>query len=405
MIDTQMEQIKTNDKRQIELVEFKENYFYVAGFSNVGVVLTTEGVVVIDTSINREHAKSIYNQIREKTDLPIRYLIYTHGHMDHVNSAIVFKEEKTEIIAHENVKERFYKYEKLIGHRKRIGSVQFADLTTGAKSYDFIYPDIAFQSEYEFQLGGKTFKITHGKGETNDHCFVHIPEDDVVFCGDFFIWSFPNIGNPLKEVRYEREWYESLEKIQATNPAYLIPGHGDMFTDKAEIQKALQDVIDCLRFVHEEVAYHMNKGNSLEKMLDVIELPEHLEKSEYITPSYGCLMFAIKGTYRRYTGWFDGNPTNLQPAKQSNVAAELLNLITDENKVIERVKQLVAEGDYQMAMHLIDVVVQGSTSAEANKIKADITKKLAETNDNFIMRNIYNELANKLNAQLEGEGE
>lgn len=404
MLDKQMEQIKTNEKKQIELVEFKENYFYVAGFSNVGIVVTTEGVVVIDTSINREHAKTIYNLIREKTELPIRYLIYTHGHMDHVNSAIVFKEKGTKVIGHENVKERFYKYEKLIDHRKRIGSVQFADLTTGAKGYEFIYPDITFHSEYEFQLGGKTFKVVHGKGETNDHCFIHIPEDDVVFCGDFFIWSFPNIGNPLKEVRFEREWYESLEKIQATKPAYLVPGHGDMFTDKAEIQKALQDVIECLKFVHDEVTDHMNKGTSLEEMLEMIKLPEHLAKSEYITPSYGSLMFAIKGTYRRYTGWFDGNPTNLQPAKQSRVAEEMLNLIADENKVIERVKQLSADGDYQMAMHLLDVVVQGSTNLEANKMKADLTNKLAETTDNFIMRNIYKQLANKLTAQLERKG-
>jgi alkyl sulfatase BDS1-like metallo-beta-lactamase superfamily hydrolase len=400
MLDTQMNNVFDNNTDNIQLIEFKKDFFYVPGFCNVGVVLTSEGVVVIDTGINKDHAERIYNQIRKRTELPIRYIIYTHGHMDHVNSTKVFKESSTVVIAHENVIERFRKYEILKEHRHRIGSVQFDNKTTTAKSYDFTYPDIIFHKEHEFSLGEKTFQIIHGKGETDDHCFVYIPEENVVYSGDFFIWSFPNIGNPLKEVRYEREWYETLVKIKEKQPDFLVPGHGEIFENKDTIQSALQDVIACLRFVHDEVIHYMNKGTSLEEMLDVIKLPERLERSEYIQPHYGCLMFAIKGTYRRYSGWFDGNPTNLQPAKQKEVAKEILSFVSDPTMILDRCKQLRNNGEYQMALHLIDLLVFGSNDAEAQQLKADLTKKLSETNENFIMRNIYKQLAQKLLGEV-----
>jgi alkyl sulfatase BDS1-like metallo-beta-lactamase superfamily hydrolase len=395
LLDSQMNQVHGNKIDNINLIEFKKNFYYVPGFGNVGIIITTGGVVVIDTGINKEHAERIYLKIRERTKLPIRYIIYTHGHMDHVNSTEIFREDKTEIIAHENVAERFRKYETLIDHRKRIGSVQFENKTSAAKSYQFIYPTINFSKEYSFTLGDKTFEIVHGRGETDDHCFIHIPNDDVIYCGDFFIWAFPNIGNPLKEVRFEREWYETVEKIQKRKPSFVVPGHGSILEGEVVIQRALQDVVDCLRFVHGEVIDHMNKGTSLEDMLDLIVLPEHLQSSEYITQTYGCLDFAIKGTYRRYSGWFDGNPTNLHPAKNSEVAQEILSLIKDPSEIIERCKVLSDQGNYQMALHLIDILVMGCKDSLAIKTKIELIEKISESNDNFISRNIYRQLALK----------
>jgi len=396
LLDTQMNQVKDNNIQEVELIEFKDNFYYVPGFGNVGVVITDEGVVVIDTGINKEHAKKIYNRIREETDQPIRYIIYTHGHMDHVNSTDVFMEEKTEVIGHENIAERFRKYEDLIQHRKRIGTIQFENKTSAAKSYDFVYPTITFSKNYEFSLGGKSFDIVHGKGETDDHCFIHIKEDDVIYCGDFFIWAFPNIGNPLKEIRFEREWYETVEGILKKKPSYVVPGHGALLEGENVIQTSLQDVVDCLRFVHEKVVYYLNQGVSLEEMLERIELPERLQSSEYITQKYGCLSFAIKGTYRRYTGWFDGNPTNLNPSKGSEVAKEVLYLIEDSNKILERCMELATKGDFQLALHLLDLLILGEKDQKALEMKGILVEKLSDTDENFISRNIYRQLAMKL---------
>ncbi|WP_106498348.1 alkyl sulfatase dimerization domain-containing protein [Lentibacillus sp. Marseille-P4043] len=387
-IDKVMDQTSGNSKKEVKLIKLKEDHYFVKGFANVGVIFTSEGVVVIDTSVSKSHANDIYSKIREKTNLPIKYIIYTHGHLDHVHSTDVFKEPGTKVIGHENINERFLKYKKLEEYHLRINSLQFQN-KLGLQSFEFCPPDVTFHNNYEFSLGGKDIQIVHGKGETDDHCFIYVKGDNIVYSGDFFIWSFPNIGNPLKVIRYEREWYETLEKIKELHPEILVPGHGSALKEKETIQTALQDVIDTLYFIHEEVILHINKGTPLEYMVESIQLPEHLRNSPYVQQTYGCLNFSIKGVYRRYTGWFDGNPTNLNPSKSKEIAAELLSLIQNDSVILTRCRELIEREEYQMAMHLLDILIVSKDIEEAKQLKNEAVKKYAEENDNFIMRNIY----------------
>ncbi|MFV8827822.1 alkyl sulfatase dimerization domain-containing protein [Alkalihalobacterium sp. APHAB7] len=394
-IDAQLNRIASNSANDLKFIKVTEHNYVFPSFGNVGVIMTNEGVIIVDSGLNTEYAEKIYMEIRRNTIAPIKHIIYTHGHFDHVNSAHVFKEKDTQVIAHENVIKRFQTYNSLMEHTTRINAVQFQNKTDNKKNFDFIYPDIIFNDQYHLCLGGKDIYITHGKGETDDHCFVYLPDDHLVYCGDFFIWSFPNIGNPLKVIRYEREWFEALEKIMQLQPKILVPGHGEVLYGKEEIQIALSDVIDTLRFIHEEVILHLNKGTSLEDMLELIKLPENLQKSKYVRPSYGCLEFAIRGTYRRYAGWFDGNATNLRPKKSYQVAVEICSLINDPDIIIKRSKTLVNDGNYQMALHLLDLLVLSEQHPMAKKLKREVVRKCADASDNFIMRNIYKELSNR----------
>lgn len=390
-IDRVMDLTASKEERRIRVHEFKENYFFIKGFANVSMISTEEGIIVIDTNVSHVHANNILKTIRDKTDAPIKYIIYTHGHLDHVNSTPIFMEQETKVIGHENVLDRFLKYKLLEDYHVRINSIQFQN-KLGLNSFDFVKPDITFSKSYSFGLGGTDVHIIHGKGETDDHCFIHVPKDDIVFSGDFFIGSFPNIGNPLKVIRYEREWFETLEKIQALEPEYLVPGHGNILVGKQEIKAALQDVIDALRFVHEKVIESINEGLSLEETVKSIQLPKNLEDSPFIPQTYGCLEFAIKGIYRRYTGWFDGNPTNLDPCSQKEVASEIASLVNDPKIIVEKSRALIDEGKYQMAMHLLDIVIFAEDHSEAKSLKKMAIEKSAETNSNFIMRNIYKQL-------------
>lgn len=396
MIDRQMTQIEQNKVKRIELVQLTENHYFIGGFANVGVVMTDEGVVIIDTNTSKPLAKEIYEEIRTITDLPIRYIIYTHGHWDHVHAADVFKEEGTKVIAHENVINRFYKYQHLNEYTYHLNNIQFQG-KLGITSYNFIRPDIIFSNDYHFSLGGKTFHLVHGKGETDDHCFVHIPEDGVIYSGDFFVSSFPNIGNPLKVNRFEKEWYETLEKILALQPIVLSPGHGRPMFGKDNISEALQPVIEVLQFIHKEVFRCLNEGLSLEAALNDIKLPPHLENNEYLQQIYGCLEFAIKGTYRRYSGWYDGNPTNLQPANEKDIFKEMIDLIVVPKTIINRCNTLMEEENYQMVLHLTDILIAtDDNNQEARELKKEALQQCANKNGNFIMRNIYRDSLQRL---------
>ncbi|QQK76579.1 MBL fold metallo-hydrolase [Salicibibacter cibarius] len=363
------------------------------GFGNVGIVITNEGVVVIDSTISRTGGKAIVDEITKMTDQPIKYLIYTHGHGDHVGGASVLKEQGATVISHRNVIERFNRYTKLRDHHVAINSMQFKRKQKIKNEY--IYPDIVYDFEYTFELGGKTFRLLHGKGETDDATVVYIPEDKICYSGDFIVWSFPNIGNPNKVLRYEREWYEMLDRILKLNPKAIAPGHGRSLLGNEEVQACLSDTSAVLKYLHEECVMHINQGSSLDKMLHEISIPEELANSPYIKQSYGCLEFVIRGIHRRYTGWYDGNPTNLSPSPINDVNQAILDLIGNQEKIIESTRYFVSEGNLQLALHLIDLILtENPSDKEMHAFKGELLEQMSEVSNNLFFRNFYTVSAN-----------
>jgi len=366
------------------------------GFGNIGFIITNEGVVVIDSTVSPEGGEAVLAEIRKLTSLPIRYLIYTHGHADHVSGASVFKREGAIVIGHRNVVRRFDRYTKLWSHHIAINGLQFRkNLFTLEPT--FVYPDITYDQEHTFELGGKTFRLAHGKGETDDATVIYIPEDRVVYVGDFITWTFPNIGNPNKVIRYEKEWYETLERVQSWNPKAVATGHGPALLDPEQIQNALSHSIEVLKLLHERTIEYINKGAAEEQAVAEIELPEHLLNSPFLTPIYGTREFVIRGIYRRYTGWYNGNPTHLAPAPSDDVRREIVALIGDARAVIDRANELRANGQVQLSLHLIDLVIsEPELEKEAVQFKKAALLELADQARNLFYHNFYTVSASEL---------
>ena len=364
------------------------------GPSNAGFIITGEGVVVIDATVSPMQAKGVLSEIRKLTDQPIKHLIYTHGHQDHVQGAKVFRDAGATIIGQRNVIERFNRYNKLRKQHIRMNSLQFqVELTEEDWTYNN-YPDVHYNCEYIFRLGNKTFHLFHGKGETNDATVVYIPEEEVAYVGDFVMWVFPNIGNPQKVIRYEREWYETLERILSMEPKAVGTGHGPSLLDDKSIKSCLGDNIAVLKYLHEECIKHINEGSSLEQMLEEIQLPKKLAVSPYIPQTYGRREFVIRGIHRRYTGWFDGNPANLDPAPQKEINSVILSLIGGK-KLIEKVKSLSEEeGKQRLALHLLDLIGEDDLEyREARQLRIRLLEDLAAKHDNLFYRNFYSGFA------------
>lgn len=389
--------------KEVPFEKVKDDYYFTPAFGNVGIVVTDEGVVVVDSTLSKIQAEGILEKIKSVTEQPVKYLIYTHGHVDHVGGASVFTNEGAKIIAHRNVINRLDKYQELDKFHYLINKRQFATNFEETRSMnEFEYPDIVFDQEYVFQLGGKTFHLIHGKGETDDHTIIHVPEDDVVFTGDFLVRSFPNVGNPAKDIRYAKEWAIMMGKIRDLHPKITIPGHGPVITDSAEFDKVTIGFQDAMTFVQENVVHYLNEGKSLEDMIELIKLPSHLKENPYLQQFYGCLDFAIRGTYRRYTGWYDGNPTNLLPEKQSVISQEIVALIGDESKILEQAQSLMTQKRQRLALHLVDYIIQsnGKEKHEALKLKAEVLLYLSENEENFMRKNIYANAAEEIKNQL-----
>jgi uncharacterized sulfatase len=120
---------------------------------------------------------------------------------------------------------------------------------------------------------------------------------------------------------------------------------------------------------------------------------------------YGCYEFAIHAVYRLYHGWYDtGNPTDLFPAKRTEVAQEFLK-VADGAKFLEQAKKTIEQGNLQLALHLLDVIIDGIDSEDALllgalKLKSKVLKQKADTETSFIASNIINNGALALQPKI-----
>ena len=391
-----------------ELTSFADNTCHLINtFANCYVIETSDGLILFD--IGQElFGPIILEKLRRITEKPIKYIIYSHGHFDHcfgfqpiINEIEKKGLKKPQIIAHENLIRRFQKYERLANYHKWLNKQQFASVIgddyEGPSAQNTLYPTIIVtNNEYTFTLGKDTFHLYHGWGETDDALWLWFPAKKVILTGDFILSSYPNVGNPFKVQRYPKQWAETLELMLKKKPHFLGPGHGNLITGKDVIREVLEGTAQTLHFVHDEVVKRLNEGKWFEQIYhEMLKIyPEAWKTKDYLQPLYGCYPFAIHAVYRLYHGWYDsGNPTTLFPAKKAEIAQEFLK-IAEPQDFIRHSRRLYEAGELQLALHIIDPVIEGLTDpspqlTEAKMLKQEILEKKAEETSSFIAANIY----------------
>lgn len=376
-------------RREVHTEQVAEGVYWARAFANAAWVVTPEGAVVIDTG-GGTASRALLEAIRRTTDRPIRYLIYTHGHVDHTLGAQGFLEDGARIIAHEMVPERFRKYEALAEHTNRINSLQFHLSLSGFRPL-FQYPHITYHDRYSFELGGRRFELFHGRGETDDATVIHLPDAGVVFSGDFLIGVFPNVGNPFKVVRFEREWFETLERIQALDPAAVCPGHGPrVHRGREQIREVISHNVEALRFLHQEVIRRLNEGQTLDQMVAEIRLPPRLAESPHLQPLYSRVEFAVINIHRRYSGWFDWDPADLIPQPRVETARILRELIGDDERIVGRAQELLEGGQPLQALTVLQVLLRARPDHRPGReLRARIMERLSADDPCLMSRNVW----------------
>jgi len=391
----------------------------ISAFSNMGVVETSKGLVLFDIS-SRLNGPRIFNSLRKITDKPIKFIIFSHGHFDHCFGYAPMIEEIKEngwempqVIAHENCMKRFEKYRMLDKYLHWLHDQQFGSVLGKDKQYnsahEILNPTILIRGNenYTFKLGEYTFELYHDKGETDDHIWMFVPEQKVLFTGDFIISCFPNVGNPYKVQRYPKDWALALEKMREKDPEYLIPGQGPLIEGKEKIKEILTITAEVLHFVHDEVVKRLNEGKWFEQIYhEMLEIFPEKFNHEILAQVYGCYRFAIYAVYRLYHGWYNtGNPTDLFPAKNSEIANEFLK-ICNEKEYFMRAKNLFEEGKLQLALHVLDVIINATNRLnieilrKAYELKIKILQQKEEKESSFIASNIFLNEINRLKLRV-----
>ena len=134
----------------------------------------------------------------------------------------------------------------------------------------------------------------------------------------------------------------------------------------------------------------MNKGYTLQQTVDSVKLADSLSKQSNLQEFYGSVPWGVRSIFLHYVGWFDGNPTNLQPLSASHEAKNIIELAGGTSNMFSQLNKATEEGNYQWGLQLADYLLQ--TDYERTKVieaKIKLLRALAAQQINAPARNYY----------------
>jgi alkyl sulfatase BDS1-like metallo-beta-lactamase superfamily hydrolase len=248
-------------------------------------------------------------------------------------------------------------------------------------------------------VGGLKIELNHAKGETDDHTWAWIPKHKAICAGDFFIWSFPNAGNPQKVQRFPLEWAEAMRAMASKGAELFLPAHGLPIEGAQRISRVLTDVAEALEKLVRETVAMMNTGARLNDIIHSVSIAQDVLDKPYLRPTYDEPEFIVRNIWRLYGGWHDGNPANLKPAREAALARELAALAGGANRLAERALSLVAQ-DARVACHLAELAVLAEPdSKHAHAIRAEVFQARRNGETSLMAKGIFGYAANESKAK------
>ncbi len=187
-----------------------------ASVGNAGFVIGPDAVLVVDAFATPEAAEELSAAIRRLTRAPIRWVVNTHYHLDHVGGDAVFSKQGAVLLAHENA--RAWVRTENLKWRKEIKAEEKEMLAA------LVLPEVTYRDGLTIWLKERGVEILTRPGHTGGDSLVFFPAGNVVFAGDLF-WkdTVPNLIDADT-----REWIKTLDGLLADHPASrFVPGHGE----------------------------------------------------------------------------------------------------------------------------------------------------------------------------------
>ena len=278
--------------------------------ANSVFIINQEDVIVVDTTLTPGSARELLAALRKLTSKPVKYVINTHWHDDHIMGNQVFRNAfpGVEFIAHaktlaylpstglENrrqalsdqgypqfiaaLKSRLQKNVSVFGgpmndeERATYASdIRIAERYMAENpGVQIVLPTMTIEDRLTLTRGKRTVEIRYlGRGHTSGDIVVHLPKEGIVIAGDLVMWPVPYVGSNQSHVG---DWSATLENLLALHPTIVIPGHGPVLRDDSYIRL----MVRLFRSIKQQVEASVSRGATLEQTRGNVKLDE-FEKS------------------------------------------------------------------------------------------------------------------------------
>ena len=240
-----------------EVYRFRNNNHYAV------FAVTPAGVIVTDP-IDAGAAQWLKSEIKQRFNQPVRYVIYSHDHADHISGGQVFTDTAI-VVAHDNAKAAII-----------------------AEKRPTAIPNVTFSDDMIVELGGTLVQLSYvGKNHSDNSIVVRFPKERILFAVDFIpvetlaFRDFPD--------GYINDWVESLRKVEAMDFDVLAPGHGPLGR-KAHVAM-FREYLEDLRG---EVLRYVREGKSLEETKQLVKMTKYEKWTNY----QQWLPLNVEGMYR-----------------------------------------------------------------------------------------------------------
>jgi glyoxylase-like metal-dependent hydrolase (beta-lactamase superfamily II) len=375
--------------------EFTEYYFVV---SDDGREL-----IGIDAGTRPDSAKVAYEALRAQVPgLPeLTTVFITHAHWDHVGGHTYFRSL--------NLRLRFYarsNYQEELDRELAAPGIfdkQFFGECFSLDNVRSFKPDVTIATRTELKVGGTRIDLIPIQGEeTHDAMFIHLPDQGVMFVGDFIM---PYLGAPFVEEGDFQGLLDAIDIVVATHPQHLLHGHEPLTRNFASASM-LALLKGDLVWLREQVLRAVQRGEERGAIHQANLIPPGLLKDQpdAYQPYLILREHVIDRLYDQNVGYWQPDLQGVEHLASADRAALLVDYLgVSEGQLVKTVERLAADGKYEIAASLLESSgTRFAQSPSVARAKRLVYLKLMEKHQNtdpfkFI---IYSAKAGELTPQI-----
>lgn len=407
------------------LYKVTDGIYQVRGYSiaNVTFVETDNGWFVMDVSSSMECAKAAFDLVEKNLGVrPIYAISYSHTHTDHYSGAKIFVTEEQiadgsvrvfapdgfmEKVASENIyvgaamgRRAVYQFS-----AERPGQYGAVDSGLGKSIYGqtstLIAPTDVIKVNQSVVVDGLEvqFQLTPGT-EAPAEMNTYIPKYKTLFGAENVNGTLHNVYTLRgAEIRDALAWAKYIDEAIVSWPdmEYICSSHNWPRYGNETCITYLENHRDTYKFIHDRTLNLLNKGYTLNEVGRMVVLPSALEKEWTTHGYYGTVSHNARAVAQRYLGFYDSNPSNLNPLMQEDAAKKYVEYMGGAEAILRLAQADYDKGEYAWVAEVLNrVIFADPQNMEARALLADALEQLGYQAESAIWRNAYIQGATEL---------